>query len=659
MGPAWLVRVFLVPWTSDSGFPGQFCHSQVMQRKLSQPQMLLATAIVVACTHLALGQSVFVAPYTFSTYAGGLRQSPGSNDGPRNAARFYQPTGIALDANGNVFVADSGNHTVRQIGRDGIVRTIAGVAQVKGSADGNGTNARFDTPYGVALDKSGNLYVTDRNNCTVRKIGPDGTVSTVAGLAGVSDQVDGIGSSARFLHPEGIAIGNDGTIYVGDGVLRTISPTGLVRTFHTIGANGVTIAPNGNLFTTISVGNIIQRVASDGSVTTVAGVSESGGPDVGSSPPPNAGTTDALSTQAYFFLPKGIAIDASGNLFIADSGYSKIRRIAPNGSVTTLGGNGDIGGATDGIGNVAQFNTPTGVAVDSAGRVYIADRNNHAIRLGEAAPRGRLTNLSARARSDAGENALIAGFVVDGADTLDGTKCLIRAIGPTLTSYGVSGAVADPTLDLRRQETNLLIASNNDWGGDSTLLALGNSVGAFPLSPISKDSGLVVDATKGVYSAQINGTGIALAEIYDTSRYSPGQILPRLSNLSCRALVGSGDNVLIGGFVIEGPSPVAVLIRAIGPTLANFGVTNPLTNPKLELTRNENGSDVLVYSNDDWSGRGQIASFSTIAGAFPFANASTRDAAMIVTLNPGVYSARVSGVGGSTGVALVEIYEVR
>ena len=200
------------------------------------------------------------------------------------------------------------------------------------------------------------------------------------------------------------------------------------------------------------------------------------------------------------------------------------------------------------------------------------------------------------------------------------------------------------------------IGTNDNWGGSSTLSKSFAQVGAFALPGSSKDAALTMALPAGACSAQISGvggaTGVSLAEVYDADPNAPAT---RFVNLSARNQVGSGDALLVVGFVIEGPSSDTVLIRGIGPTLAQFGLGGVLADPQLKLF-NQQGQP--IQENDDWSGEAALAAAFARTGAFPLA-ASSKDAALLVTLPPGAYTAQVSGVRNTTGVALIEVYEVR
>ena len=277
----------------------------------------------------------------------------------------------------------------------------------------------------------------------------------------------------------------------------------------------------------------------------------------------------------------------------------------------------------------------------------------------EAPAIGRLVNLSARTGAGTGAQALIVGFTIGGGT---GKSVLIRGIGPSLTAFGVAGALSDSTLTLYNSVATQL-AFNDNWGGTATLNAAATSVGAFPLDAASKDAVILAPAlSAGSFTAQIAGvsgaTGIALAEIYDADPIPAGAqpltAASRLVNVSARAQVNTGGGILITGFTISGNVPKTVLIRAIGPNLTQFGVSGVLADPRLDLYRGA----VVIQSNDNWGGTAALSAAFTSVGAFQLSPASSKDAVLLVTLPPGGYTAQASGVGNTTGVGLIEIYEV-
>ncbi len=269
----------------------------------------------------------------------------------------------------------------------------------------------------------------------------------------------------------------------------------------------------------------------------------------------------------------------------------------------------------------------------------------------------RIVNLSLRGSSSQGADILISGFVITGTTP---KPVLLRAVGPGLTPFGVAGALPNPRLRLFRGSD--MIAENDDWGAIvsiSELTGATTRTGAFPLTSGSKDAALYVTLDPGSYTMQVfdpAGSGVALTEVYDASP-TAGTDPQRLINLSARGRVGTGDALLIGGFVVTGNSPKRLLVRGVGGGLTAFGVAGALPNPLLRIYRGQN----VAVENDDWdstaAGTQQVTDASTRAGAFPL-TAGSKDAAVVTTLVPGAYTVILSGVGTASGVALLEIYEL-
>lgn len=274
-----------------------------------------------------------ITPAGAVTTLAGLSGFFGSADGTGSAARFSVPSGTAVDSNGNVYVADSGNCTVRKVTQAGVVTTLAGLAGNCAAADGTGSAAHFNGVAGIAVDSSNNIFVTGFGSCTIREITPLGVVTTFAGQDGVCDNVDSTGTAARFNHPSGIAIGTDGTMYVAD-----------------------------------EAGETIRRVSPLGVVSTLAGL------------PGVAGSMDGTGSGALFDVPSWTAVDKLGNVYATDYLNDTVREITPGGVVSTLAGLAGVIGSADGTGSAARFYQPDGIAVNSAGVVYVADRNNNTVR---------------------------------------------------------------------------------------------------------------------------------------------------------------------------------------------------------------------------------------------------------------------------------------
>jgi sugar lactone lactonase YvrE len=326
------------------------------------------------------------------TMIAGTAGAPGRADGEGTQAGFNFPQGLALDGAGNVYVADSLNHTIRKITPHGRVTTLAGTPGASGSADGRGAAASFNFPKGVATDAAGNVYVADTGNSTIRKITPAGAATTLAGAPGVTGGADGV--AARFNFPQDVATDGAGNVYVADtlnNVIRKIAPDGVVSTLAGSSASaasfgaprGIAADGAGNLYVADNSRNTILRIAASGAVTTLSGTAGV------------RGSADAVGAAASFNFPQGVAADAAGNVYVADTGNHAIRKIAPGGLVSTLAGRAGAFGHADGRGAAASFAFPFGVAADGAGNVYVADTFNNTVR--RIAPDGAVTTLAGRA----------------------------------------------------------------------------------------------------------------------------------------------------------------------------------------------------------------------------------------------------------------------
>jgi sugar lactone lactonase YvrE len=308
----------------------------------------------------------------------------GTTDGFGSSAKFRNPSGITTDGSGNLYVADASNNLIRKIViSTGEVTTFAG-SGVQGSADGTGTAARFNSTTGVTVDVNGNVNVADQYNMLIRKITPTGVVSTLAGT-GMQGTSDGIGTAAYFSYPTGITVDGSGNLFVTDwGVSRIrkiVISTGVVTTVagnlnfgNTDGVGpaatfnaptGVGLDASGNMYISDKSNHRIRKITSSGVVSTIAGST--------------VGSTDGIGTAAKFNNPNSVAVDGNTNLYIADQANQRIRKISPTGVVTTLAGG--IGGFSDGTGTSARFNAPSGVCLDGSGNIYVSDASNKRIRI--------------------------------------------------------------------------------------------------------------------------------------------------------------------------------------------------------------------------------------------------------------------------------------
>jgi streptogramin lyase len=319
---------------------------------------------------------------TVTTIAGqvGLQ---GSSDGPATNVDWFITPAITVDGQGNLFVADNVNNDILKIGTNDSVTTIAGQVGNAGSANGQGTNASFNTPNGITVDSKGNLYVADSGNDTIRKIGSNNNVTTIAGQAGISGRANGQGTNATFYYPIGITSDGKGNLYVTDlynDIIRKIDSSNNVTTIagqagisgraNGQGTNatfyyptGITSDGKGNLYVTDLYNDTIRKIDSSNNVTTIAGHART------------RGSADGQGTNATFALPAGITSDSQGNLYVADQHNDTIRKIDTNLNVTTLSGQAGVSGSADGQGTNATFDHPTGITVDSKGNFYLSDQN--------------------------------------------------------------------------------------------------------------------------------------------------------------------------------------------------------------------------------------------------------------------------------------------
>ncbi len=355
--------------------------------------LLTAFALLLACAGAGRAE-----PYDIKTLAGNFGLA--AQDGTNFNAAFDGPAGMVSDGRGNLFLVDAnGVRQMWQQGTNWVVKTIAGQLDKIGTSDGT-AEARFNYPQGLTIDGQGNLFVADTYNDTIRKITPAGYVTTIAGIAGLGNTGtnDGTNSNARFDSPHGIAARPDATLFVADtfnNAIRQITPVGTNWVVTTIAG----LAGNGNTGTNDGLGkaarfdwplaiaidsisrmyvadynnHCIRKLESQGTnwlVTTFAGL------------PRTSGSRDGTGSDARFNRPDGLAIDPGGNVYVADGDNHTIRKVTPSGQVTTLAGWPTLPGAVDGVGSAARFNAPYGLAVDERGTLFISDNLNKLVRKG-------------------------------------------------------------------------------------------------------------------------------------------------------------------------------------------------------------------------------------------------------------------------------------
>ena len=440
--------------------------------------------------------SNYATPYIITTLAGTAGTS-GSTDG--TGALFNGPYATAVDGSGNVYVADSSNDTIRKITPAGVVSTLAGTAGVQGSNDGTGSAAQFTNPFGVAVDANGNVYVADLGNNTIRKITPAGGVTTLAGSASNAGSNDGTGAGASFFHPTGIAVDGSGNLYVSDAfndTIRKVTPDGGVTTLAgQAGTNsrgstdgtgsaarfnspaGVAVDGSGNVYVADGNNATIRKITPDGGVTTLVGTAGS------------FGSTDGTGSAALFNNPFGVAVDGTGNIYVTDNSSNTIRKITPDNGVTTLAGTAGTSGATPGTGPQALFNGPAGVAVDGNGNIYVADSGNNTIRKGT--PTYAFTNFAGS-----------AGY----SGSADGTGIFARFYGPNCLAIDGSGTlyVADAgNSTIRKITPGGVVSTLAGTAGQS-----GSADGSGGAALFSDPFGVALDGSGNLYVADYYNNNI-------------------------------------------------------------------------------------------------------------------------------------------------------
>jgi len=311
----------------------------------------------------------------------------GSLDGTGSNARFSGAEGIARDGHGNLFVAENAGSTIRKVTAQGVVTTLAGAAGQPGDVDGTGNAARFSGPTRLTVDSSGNVYVTDTGNSTIRKISPAGAVLTIAGQGGVCGALDGSGTTAQFCNPKGIALD-----------------------------------PSGNLWVADTKNNTIRKIDQAGHVKTVAGKAGV------------CGSADGPAAAAMFCGPSDITVDKWDNVYVADTGNSTIRMIDPKGNVTTLAGAAGVCSSADGAAGTSRYCSPSGIAVDSRDNLYVADTGNSTIR------RIDVNNVTTTVAGVAQQHGIVLGPLPGGLDS---------PIGVTMENGDASVALTSHNLVLR------------------------------------------------------------------------------------------------------------------------------------------------------------------------------------------------------------------
>jgi sugar lactone lactonase YvrE len=351
--------------------------------------------IALTCLYLLqLSLIGFAQSGIISTFAGYGTRGFGGDGASATSASLNEPSGVAVDAAGNLYIADTYNHRIRKVASDGTIRTVAGTGTAGFSGDGGpAVSAQLNLPYGMAIDAAGNLYIADSENCRIRKLTPDGIIRTVAGSGTAGFNGDGyIATSAQLRYPHGVAVDAAGNLFIADGAnnrVRKVTPDGIIRTVAGTGSYGfsgdggpavsallyypagLVIDAAGNLLIADASNNRIRKLTPDGIINTVAGNGSNG-----------FGGDGSIATSAQLYFPASVALDAAGNLYIADEINNCIRKVASNGIISTVAGNGSYGFSGDGgLATSAMLWNPSSVAIDAIGNLLIADPGNNRIRM--------------------------------------------------------------------------------------------------------------------------------------------------------------------------------------------------------------------------------------------------------------------------------------
>lgn len=620
----------------------------------------------------------------------------GAIDGSFTASVTGDVTGILVQADQKIVVLAAGSG----------VRNVVSRLNADGSADSSFTpvNAGADAINAVALQTNGKIVLGGAFGATSALSATGASAKKYLARLNADGSLDATLAATPSGAVTALAIAPDGKIVLGgafnqvDGLprfgLARIAPTAPVPSSFSANPERTVITwtrsgPGPELSAVVFQGSADGSTFTDltGTVTRVAGTSNWSLD--GQSLPANSmyfvraygvtqgssnGSSGIIEARGQLYL-SSLPVIQSATVVSATNGQNFTYAIIATGSVTSYSASGLPNGLLLSGSVISGVPTVTGTFNVTLTATNTVGSTSTVLTIVIGAPgapdtTGRLSNISVNSRIDS-SNTVISGFVLNGSGS---QTILIRAVGPALSKVGVTDFLASPHLKLYKSGGSGPIQEANGWDGSAAVSNTILRLGATPsLTTGSADVAFLVTLSAGAYTFHVsdNGTsgGYSLAEVYDASS-SPSASAPRLVNISARGQV-NGYSLLIGGFVITGNTPKRVLIRGMGPGLGLVGVTGVLSDPKMELHQAANGSDVLIAQNDNmgtpvtvnnaypaatWA---EIDAAAALAGASPRPASTALDSALLLTLQPGVYTAVVSAVGSASGAAMVEVYEVQ
>ena len=478
-----------------------------------------------------------------STFAGNGTAGYTGDGGPATAAELKNPIGVTVDGSGNVYIVDSWNGLIRKVTTAGIISTVAGIGTIGYTGDGGpATSAKMHYPFAVAIDGSGNMYISDQYNQVIRKVNTSGIISTIAGndTAGYSGD-GGVATSAKLNYPGGVAVDGSGNVYFSDNNnnrIRKVNTSGIISTIAGNGTAGysgdgsaattaefnsptaLAIDGSGNIFIADENNNRIRKINTSGIISTVAGNGTSGFTGDGST-----------ATSAELSSPSGIAVDGTGNLFITDRNNYRIRKVNTSGTINTIAGTSLTGYSGDGgLATSGELNSPWGVAVDGSGKVFIADAGNQRIRLVSAVP--------------------------------------LPIAGATSVCIGAAIALSDAIAGGVWSSSNTTIATVGLTSGSVFGVTAGTATISYTIGPSSS----VLTVTVNPLPATISGTPAVCAGL-TSALIDAGGGTWSSSNTSV-ATVGTGTGILTG--IMAGSATITYTLPTTGCFITDPVTVNPL-----------------------------------------------------------------------------------